>query len=58
MGGEQSGFITDLGFDMYHKILDDAVQELKETEFKGLFTKELSETVKLLVKDTTIETDM
>ncbi len=58
LGGEQSGFITDLGFEMYHKILDDAVQELKETEFKDLFTKELAGTVKLLVKDTTIETDM
>src|SRR5690606_32995577 len=31
LGGEQSGFISDLGFDMYHKILDEAVQELKET---------------------------
>jgi transcription-repair coupling factor (superfamily II helicase) len=33
LGGEQSGFINDLGYDMYHKILDEAVQELKENEF-------------------------
>lgn len=57
LGGEQSGFITDLGYDMYHKILDDAVQELKETEFKDLFSSEL-DTSKLIVKDTTIETDL
>lgn len=34
LGAEQSGFINDIGFEMYHKILDEAVQELKETEFK------------------------
>ena len=58
LGSEQSGFITDIGFDLYHKILDEAVQELKETDFKDLFSKELSETTKLLVQDTSIETDL
>lgn len=58
LGAEQSGFISDLGFDTYHKILDEAVQELKETEFKSLFTKELSETAKLLVQDCVIESDL
>ncbi|MEM6524363.1 MAG: transcription-repair coupling factor [Bacteroidota bacterium] len=58
LGAEQSGFITDLGFDTYHKILDEAVQELKETQFRDLFEKELSETVKVLVQDCTIETDL
>lgn len=58
LGSEQSGFISDLGFDMYHKILDEAVQELKETEFKDLFVKELSQTAKALVQDCTIETDL
>ncbi|MEQ8423741.1 MAG: transcription-repair coupling factor, partial [Cyclobacteriaceae bacterium] len=38
LGAEQTGFINDLGFDTYHKILDDAIQELKETEFKELFS--------------------
>ena len=58
LGAEQSGFISDLGFDMYHKILDEAVQELKETEFKDLFVKELSEAAKVLVQDCNIETDL
>ncbi|MEO8793842.1 MAG: transcription-repair coupling factor [Daejeonella sp.] len=40
LGAEQSGFIAEIGFDMYHKILDEAIQELKEDEFKDLFTDE------------------
>lgn len=39
LGAEQTGFITDLGFDTYHKILDDAIQELKETDFRELFAQ-------------------
>ena len=39
LGAEQSGFISDLGFDMYHKILDEAIQDLKENEFKDLFVR-------------------
>lgn len=58
LGAEQSGFITDLGFDTYHKILDDAIQELKETDFKELFAEELSEKAKLIVPDCVIETDL
>lgn len=58
LGAEQSGFITDLGFDTYHRILDDAIQELKETEFKDLFAEELSEKAKLIVPDCVIETDL
>ncbi len=40
LGAEQSGFIADIGYDTYHKILDEAVQELKETDFKELFADE------------------
>jgi transcription-repair coupling factor (superfamily II helicase) len=58
LGAEQTGFISDLGFDTYHKILDDAIQELKETDFKDLFAKELSEKAKLIVQDCIIETDL
>lgn len=58
LGGEQSGFITDLGFDTYHKILDDAIQELKETDFKHIFETELQEKAKLIVQDCVIETDL
>lgn len=58
LGAEQSGFITDLGFEMYHKILDEAVQELKENEFAALFEVDLKEKVAVLVQDCVIETDM
>ncbi len=55
LGGEQSGFINDLGLDTYHKILDEAVQELKETEFRDLFMGQ-NEKVDF-VKDCSLETD-
>lgn len=58
LGAEQTGFISDLGFDTYHKILDDAIQELKETDFKELFASELAEKAKLIVQDCIIETDL
>lgn len=58
LGAEQSGFINDLGFETYHRILDDAVQELKETDFKELFADELLEKAKLIVQDCVIETDL
>lgn len=57
LGAEQSGFVTDLGYEMYHKILDEAVQELKETEFKDLFSNALGVPQKLL-PDCQIETDL
>lgn len=37
LGGEQSGFINDIGFELYTKILNDAVRELKESEFSDMF---------------------
>jgi len=55
LGGEQSGFINEIGFDTYQKILKEAVDELKENEFKDLFpTKE--EDLEY-VKDVQIDTD-
>jgi transcription-repair coupling factor (superfamily II helicase) len=57
LGGEQSGFVNDLGFDTYHKILDEAVAELKESEFKYLFEEDLAEKTKLIAEDCIIETD-
>lgn len=56
LGAEQSGFISDIGFEMYQKILNEAVQELKETEFKDLYTKESSDS--LFVEECQIDTDM
>jgi len=56
LGAEQSGFISDLGFEMYHQVLDNAIKELKEEEFKDLFMKDMP-VVKDLVTDCVIETD-
>lgn len=58
LGGEQSGFISDIGFDMYHKILDEAVQDLKENEFKELFKDETKDLSKSLITECLIETDL
>ncbi len=55
LGAEQSGFINDIGFETYHKILDEAILELKETEFQDIFEKEEEHSY---VADCTIETDM
>ncbi|MEM6642799.1 MAG: transcription-repair coupling factor, partial [Bacteroidota bacterium] len=61
LGAEQSGFINDIGFEMYHKILDEAIQELKEGEFKELFENDLlknKEALEKMVEDCSIETDL
>lgn len=57
LGAEQSGFINDLGYEMYHKILDEAVQELKQTQFKDLFGIG-EEEAKAIVPDCQLETDL
>ncbi|MDR2907988.1 MAG: transcription-repair coupling factor [Bacteroidales bacterium] len=57
LGAEQSGFIADIGFDTYHKILDEAIQELKETEFKDLYQSDEKPEI-LASKDCVIETDL
>ncbi|MFH2141081.1 MAG: transcription-repair coupling factor [Bacteroidota bacterium] len=40
LGAEQSGFIADIGFETYQKILNEAIMELKENEFKDVFTED------------------
>jgi transcription-repair coupling factor (superfamily II helicase) len=57
LGGEQSGFISEIGFEMYHKILDEAVQELKDTDFAGVFEADPTAERKF-VADCQIDTDM
>jgi transcription-repair coupling factor (superfamily II helicase) len=42
LGGEQSGFMAEIGFEMYQKILDEAIKELKRTDFKELFKEEIT----------------
>ncbi len=57
LGGEQSGFITDVGYETYQKILEEAILELKQTDFKELFKEEM-EKKKEYVTDVTIDTDI
>ena len=64
LGGEQTGFINEIGFDTYQKILAEAVDELKEEEFKELFENTRNDNFKeaskanTFVKDCVIDTDM
>ena len=55
LGGEQSGFINDIGFDAYQKILQEAVTELKENEFAELYADEAQQLVYLT--DTQLDSD-
>jgi transcription-repair coupling factor (superfamily II helicase) len=56
LGGEQSGFIADIGYETYQKILEEAIHELKATDFKDLFQEEL-EKQQLFVREVQIDTD-
>lgn len=57
LGGEQSGFMAEIGFEMYQKILDEAIKELKRTDFKELFKEEIARQDDF-VQDCTIDTDL
>ena len=57
LGGEQSGFMAEIGFEMYQKILNESIRELKRTEFKELFKEEISRQDDF-VQDCTIDTDL
>ncbi|TAI47249.1 transcription-repair coupling factor [Flagellimonas allohymeniacidonis] len=57
LGGEQSGFINEIGFETYQKILSEAIDELKENEFKELYDEVEGDREKVYVKDTQIDTD-
>lgn len=57
LGGEQSGFISEIGFEMYQKILNEAIEELREEEFKDLFDERTTDQLVTFVKDCVLETD-
>jgi transcription-repair coupling factor (superfamily II helicase) len=57
LGGEQSGFMVEMGFEMYQKILDEAIRELKRTSFRDLFKEEIAKQEQE-VADCTIDTDL
>lgn len=63
LGAEQSGFIADIGFETYHRILNEAIEELKQDEFKDLFAEEEKQQSQAFlniryVNDCVIDTDM
>jgi transcription-repair coupling factor (superfamily II helicase) len=57
LGGEQSGFINEIGFETYQKIMNEAIEELKENEFKDLYDDGTDDENKKYVKDLQIDTD-
>ena len=57
LGGEQSGFINEIGFETYQKILSEAIEELKENEFKELYDEVEGDRKKVYVKDLQLDTD-
>jgi len=57
LGGEQSGFINEIGFETYQKILTEAIDELKENEFKSLYQDVDAHVEKVFVKETQIDAD-
>ena len=60
LGAEQSGFIADIGFDTYNRILNEAITELKETEFSGLYDKAVKTDgeATLFLTDCHVDTDL
>ncbi len=56
LGAEQSGFINDIGFETYQKILKEAVDDLKSKEFKDLFDKDID--AKNIINNFQIDTDL
>lgn len=56
LGGEQSGFINEIGFETYQKIMNEAIEELKENEFRELYEQE-DDADKTYVKDIQIDSD-
>ncbi|RKS26507.1 transcription-repair coupling factor (superfamily II helicase) [Flavobacterium endophyticum] len=57
LGGEQSGFINEIGFETYQKIMNEAIEELKENEFKDLYEDEDKGGEKEYVKEIQIDSD-
>ncbi len=58
LGAEQSGFISEIGFEMFHQIMDEAIQELKETEFKEVFAEENRKRKQEFVRECKFESDL
>lgn len=58
LGAEQSGFIADLGYETYQRILSEAIEELKNEEFTHIYSETKTDETPCFVSETTIESDM
>lgn len=58
LGGEQSGFINEMGFETYQKILQQTIEELKENEFKSVFKKDENDEINSFTNEVQIDTDL
>ena len=58
LGGEQSGFINEMGFETYQKILQQAIEELKENEFKSVYNKDENDEINFFTNEIQIDTDL
>ncbi len=58
LGGEQSGFVADMGFEMYEQVLHEAVEELKKEEFKELFKDATQQIAAEHGTETVVDTDL
>ena len=58
LGGEQSGFINEMGFETYQKILQQAIEELKENEFKSVYNKDENNDINFFTNEIQIDTDL
>ena len=58
LGGEQSGFINEMGFDTYQKILQQAIEELKENEFNSVYSNDVNDNIGQYVDEIQIDTDL
>lgn len=57
-GGEQTGFVAEVGYEMYNRILDEAIMELKEEHFSELFQNEIAQRKSILVEDVQVDMDL
>lgn len=58
LGAEQSGFIADLGYETYQKLLAEAVHELKDEEFSDILPKDEEDESGIFVKECLVESDL
>ena len=58
LGADQSGFINEMGYDMYQKILNEAIQEMKDSGDEALNDLQMADNSALLRRECSLETDI